>query len=127
MGIVTMAFLVATCATSVALVEPVEAQQHASADTPPQSLPASVATTLEEALNTIDELLARLDASIEVTWARAEDMLQRADAATNSDEQLQLEELYGKMAAVAGELEARLSDLRALRRELAAAGEGTAL
>ena len=121
-----MAFLVVTCATSAAWVERVEAQQHASADTPPQSLPAGVATTLEEALNAIDELLVRLDASIEVAWERAEDMLQRADAATNSDEQLRLEELYGKMAAVAEGLEERRSELRALRGELAAAGEGTA-
>ena len=125
MGRIAMAFSVATSTASPALADADKAQQAASPEPPSQSSPAGTNAALGQALRKLDDLLSQLDASIEHTWARAEDMLRRADAATDPDEQLRLEELYGKIAAVAEDFEERRLELRALRRELAATSEET--
>ena len=79
------------------------------------------ARSVEETLDRLDELLARLDAQIVRAWLRAEEMLDLADAAGDPDEQMRLEELYGRMAALATSFEEQRSRLRTLRDELAAA------
>ncbi len=68
-------------------------------------------------------MLAQMDARRKDAWARAEEMLDLADAAKEPEEQMRLEELYGKMAAVAGSFEEQYSRLSALRNELAVARE----
>ena len=74
---------------------------------------------MEETLGKIDALLVQLDARTKDAWARAEKMLDLADAATDPDEQMRLEALYGKMAVVANGFEEQRARLRALRSELA--------
>ena len=78
---------------------------------------------VEKILERIDELLAQLHARIEQAWSRAENMLDLADAATDPDEQMRLEELYGRMAALAMGFEEQRQGLRALRDEIATASE----
>ena len=82
-------------------------------------------TTVDETVARIDALLAQLDARTKDAWARAEEILNLADAATDSEEQMRLEELYGKMVAVAGSFEEQHSRLSALRNELAVAHSQT--
>ena len=51
-------------------------------------------------------------------------MLDHADAATDSDEQMRFEEMYGKLVTAAEQLEEERDRLRSMRDELAAAGGG---
>ena len=102
------------------------AQQEAERDTGVESTPGSAAETVEETLRRIDNLLAQFDPRIEGIRARAEEMLEHADAAKNPDEQMRLEELYGRMMATAQGLEEQRSKLRQMRDELATSGDRTA-
>ena len=102
------------------------AQQEAERDMGVESTPGSAAETVEETLRRIDDLLAQFDPRIEGIRARAEEMLERADAAKNPDEQMRLEELYGRMMATAQGLEEQRSKLREMRDELASSGDRTA-
>lgn len=83
--------------------------------------PEGPSATIEETLGGIGRLITRLDASASDARARAEDILDLADAATDPDEQLRLEELYGRTAALAQSFEEQASRLRTLRDELAIA------
>ena len=71
----------------------------------------------------IDALLDGLEARIEDIRAQAEQMLDHADAATDSEDQMRFEEMYGKLVAAAEELEEERGRLRSMRDELAAAGQ----
>ena len=113
--------MAASLATSAA--EPASAQQKGGSSTPAQVEPKSPPTAVEETLGRIDGLLAQLEARGKDTLARAEEILDLADAATDPGEQLRLEELYGRMAALARGFEEQTSRLRALRDELAVAGD----
>ena len=70
----------------------------------------------------IDAVIAVLDGRIEDLRAQAEQMLDHADTATDSDEQVRFEEMYGKLEAAAVELEDERYRLRTLRDELSAEG-----
>ena len=72
----------------------------------------------------IDAVLAALDSRIEDIRMQADEMLDHADAAIDSDEQMRFEEMYGKLAAAAEKLEEERDRLRSMRDELAAVGEG---
>lgn len=74
---------------------------------------------VEETLSRIDDLLAQFDLRIEGIRARAEEMLDHADAAADPAEQMRFEELYGRMMATAQGLEEQRSKLREMRDELA--------
>lgn len=110
-------------AASLALsgAEPIAAQQDAGSHATVQAGAHGAPTGLEDTLGKIDALLVQIDARTKDAWARAEEMLDLADAATDPDEQMRLEELYGKMAAVASGFEEQRSRLHALRNELAVA------
>ena len=97
------------------------AEAHGSAGA--ASASSGTATPVGKTLEQLDELLARIDARIEQAWSRAEDMLDLADAATDPDEQMRLEELYGRMAALAAGFEDQRLRLRTLRDEIADAAE----
>ena len=71
----------------------------------------------------IDTLLDGLETRIEDIRAQAEQMLDHADAATDSEDQMRFEEMYGKLVAAAEELEEERGRLRSMRDELAAAGQ----
>ena len=88
--------------------------------------PVAAAAAVEETLGKVDGLIAQLDARIAGTWARAEEVLALADAAADPDEQMRLEVLYGRMAALAQGLEAQRAKLRTMRDELAASAGRTA-
>ena len=79
---------------------------------------ASVAANLEK----VDHLLSEIEARIGSVRRQAQELLDRADAAQDPDEQLRLEELHGKFTAVAERLEDQRSRLQEMRDELAAAG-----
>ena len=51
-------------------------------------------------------------------------MLDHADAATDSDEQMRFEEMYGRLDEAAAKLEEERDRLRSMRDELAAAAGG---
>lgn len=104
---------------AISTAQPASTQQgaEASATTRVESGAAQVA--VEESLDKLDDLLAQLDERARDAWERAEEVLHLADAATDPDEQMRLEELYGKMAALASGFEEQRSRLRALRDELA--------
>ena len=72
----------------------------------------------------IDAVLAALDARIEDIRMQAEEMLDHADGAIDSDEQMRFEEMYGKLAAAAEKLEEERDRVRSMRDELAAVGDG---
>ena len=72
----------------------------------------------------LDALLDNLKARIEDLRGQAEQMLDHADAATGSDEQMRFEEMYGKLVAAAEKLEEERDRLRSMRDELAVAGGG---
>ena len=99
--------------------EPVGAQQEDGSRVTTRAEPDGAPVAVEETLGKIDVLLVQLDARTKDAWARAEEMLDLADAATDPDEQMRLEALYGKMAAVANGFEEQRARLRALRSELA--------
>ena len=103
--------------------EPIAAQHEDEPRRTIRSGPDDAPATIEETLARIDTLLAQMDARRKDAWARAEEMLDLADAAKEPEEQMRLEELYGKMAAVAGSFEEQYSRLSALRNELAVARE----
>ena len=105
---------------------PAAAQQEAPADAPDPAVPGAAAVAVAETVKQIDALLAQLDARIASAWAQAEEVLVLADAATDPDEQMRLEALYGRMAALAESFEEQRLQLRALRDELAASGEQVA-
>ena len=67
----------------------------------------------------IDAVLEILDARIQDIRAQAERMLEHADTAVDSDQQMRFEEMYGRLAAAAEELEAERGQLRSMRDELA--------
>ena len=83
-------------------------------------LPAD-ATEVATFLPRLDAMLAGLDARIKDIRGQAEKMLDHADVAQDSEEQMRFEEMYGRLAAAAGELEAERDRLRSMRDELAAA------
>ena len=72
----------------------------------------------------LDALLDSLQARIEAIRGQAEQMLDHADAATDSEGQMRFEEMYGKLVAAAEKLEEERDRLRSMRDELAAAGGG---
>ena len=106
---------------AISSAEPVAAQEDAGSRATVQAGAHGASTGVEDTLGKIDTLLTRLDAQTKDAWARAEEMLDLADAATDPDEQMRLEEMYGKMAAVASGFEEQRTRLHALRNELAAA------
>lgn len=71
----------------------------------------------------IDALLTGLEARIMDIRAQAEQILDYADATSDSDDQMRLEEMYGNLAAAAEKLEEQRDNLRSMRDELAAAGQ----
>ena len=105
---------------AVSSVGPAVAQQEGTA------APGAAAVAVAETVKQIDALLAQLDARIASAWAQAEEVLILADAATDPDEQMRLEVLYGRMAALAQSFEEQRSQLQTLRDELAASGEQVA-
>ena len=105
---------------------PVAAQQDTAPDDAARAAPGGAAAAVEETLGKVDGLIAQLDARIAGTWARAEEVLALADAAADPDEQMRLEVLYGRMAALAQGLEAQRAKLRTMRDELAASAGRTA-
>ena len=72
----------------------------------------------------LDALLDNLEARIEDIRGQAEQMLDHADAATDSEGQMRFEEMYGKLVTAAEKLEEERDRLRSMRDELAAAGGG---
>ena len=82
----------------------------------------SAAPAIARTVGHLDALIANLDEGIRATWAEAETVLVRADAAAGAGEQARLEALYGKIAAMAEGLEKQRRTLRELRDELAAVG-----
>ena len=76
-----------------------------------------------KALDKIDSLIAEVEARIEGVWAEAEKVLGRADAADDADRRKRLEELYGKIAALAEGLEDQHAQLLSSRDALVAACE----
>ena len=102
------------------------AQQETEPEAPVQAAPGGTAATLEETLKGIDDLLDRFDTRIEGVRARAEALLDQADAAGDPDEQMRLEELYGRMMATAQGWEEQRSKLRQMRDELATSIDATA-
>lgn len=78
-----------------------------------------------ETLARLDALIAEFGERIEEARRRAEAVLERADAASDPEERMLLEELYGKMAIVAEGLDEQRSRLQAARGDLAAAGART--
>ncbi len=76
---------------------------------------------LGRALARIDGLLTQLEGRIEDVWAEADKVLDRADATDDSDHRSRLEELYGKVVALAEKLEDQHAQLRASRAALVAA------
>ena len=101
------------------------AQQEAEPEAPAQSTPGSTTATVEETLKRIDDLLDQFDIRIEGIRSRAEALLDQADAAKGPDEQMRLEELYGRMMATAQGLEEQRSKLRQMRDELATSIDAT--
>lgn len=78
-----------------------------------------------KALDRIDRLIAEVEARIEGVWTEAEKVLSRADATDDADRRKRLEELYGKIAALAEGLEDQLAQLLSSRDTLRAACEKT--
>lgn len=107
-------------------VGPAAAQPDAAPDDTARTAPGGAAAAVEETLGKVDGLIAQLDVRIAGTWARAEEVLALADAAADPDEQMRLEVLYGRMAALAQGLEAQRAKLRTMRDELAASAGRTA-
>ena len=104
--------------------EPAASQQEAAgANDDAKAAEDGTPSSVGETLGRIDDFLARLDTRIEGVRSRAEEMLDLADAATDPGEQMRLEELYGRMVALATSLEEQRLRLRTLRDELAAASE----
>ena len=95
-------------------------QQKVEPEAVVQPAPGSLAGTVQETLTRIDDLLSEFDTRIAGIQARAEELLNQADAAQDPDEQMRLEELYGRMTATAQGLEEQRSTLRQMRDELAA-------
>ena len=104
------------CATSIAADD---RPKTASEDDPPAN-----AVEASGILPRVDALLVGLEARIEDLWAQADQMLDHADAATDSEGQMRFEEMYGRLAAAAESLEEERDRLRSMRDELAAAGGG---
>ena len=104
------------CATSIA------------ADDRPETAggddPRANAVEASGILPRVDALLGGLEARIEDIRAHAEQMLDHADAATDSEGQMRFEEMYGRLVAAAEKLEEERDRLRSMRDELAAAGGG---
>lgn len=84
---------------------------------------AGETATIGKALDKIDSLIAEVEARIEGVWAEAEKVLGRADATDNTDRRKRLEELYGKIAALAEGLEDQHAQLLSSRDALVAACE----
>ena len=84
----------------------------------------TAAANVDEVLGRIDELLERLDARIEEAWARADEILNLADSSSDPDEQMRLEELYGRTADLALSYEDQRAQLGALRTEIGEAANG---
>ena len=79
--------------------------------------------TIGKALSKIDRLIAEVEVRIEGVWAEAEKVLGRADATDEPDRRKRLEELYGKIAALAEGLEDQHAQLLTSRDALVAACE----
>ena len=101
-------------------------QQKVEPEAVVQPAPGSLAGTVQETLTRIDDLLSEFDTRIAGIQARAQELLDQADAAQDPDEQMRLEELYGRMTATAQGLEEQRSTLRQLRDELAASIDAAA-
>ena len=101
------------------------AQQEAEPEAPIQPTPGSTAAAVEETLKRIDDLLDQFETRIEGIRTRAEALLDQADAAEDPDEQMRLEELYGRMMATVQGLEEQRSKLRQMRDELATSIDAT--
>lgn len=90
------------------------------------AVPAEAAgetAAIGKALDKIDSLIAEVEARIEGVWAEAEKVLGRADATDDADRRKRLEELYGKIAALAEGLEDQHAQLLSSRDALVAACE----
>ena len=101
-------------------------QQNVEPEATFQPAPGSPAGTVQETLMRIDDLLSEFDIRIAGIQARAEELLDQADTAQDPDEQMRLEELYGRMLATAQGLEDQRSKLRQMRDELAASIDAVA-
>ena len=84
---------------------------------------AGETTTIGKALDKIDSLIAEVEARIEGVWIEAGKVLDRADATDDADRRKRLEELYGKIAALAEGLEDQHAQLLSSRDALVAACE----
>lgn len=117
-AVAALSFAAVLCALSAA---PIAAKPEYEPRGMSRSEPGDAPVAVEDTLTRVDMMLARMDARRRDAWARADEMLDLADAAKDPEEQMRLEELYGKLAAVAGNFDEQYSRLSALRDELAAA------
>ena len=101
-------------------------QQNVEPETTVQPAPGNRAGTIQETLTRIDNLLSEFDIRIAGIQARAEELLDQADTAQDPDEQMRLEELYGRLTATAQGLQDQRSKLRQMRDELAASIDASA-
>ena len=100
-------------------------QQEVEPEAAVQPAPGSAAGTVQETLTRIDDLLSEFDTRIEGIQARAEELLDQADSAQDPDEQMRLEELYGRMMEAVRGLEEQRSKLRQVRDELTTSIDAT--
>lgn len=107
----------------LAAAQQAEAESAAGTDaeTVREAADDGTAIAVADTLARLDTLIAGFEQRIQEAWSQANMVLERADAAADPEEQMRLEELYGKMAAVAEGVEEQRSRLQALRDELAAA------
>lgn len=101
-------------------------QPEAEPEAAVQPVPGSAAETVQETLARIDGLLSEFDTRIQGVRLRAEELLDQADGARDPDEQMRLEELYGRMMTTAQGLEEQRSKLREMREELVTFIDATA-
>lgn len=94
-------------------------QQEVGPEAAVESAPGSTAGTVQETLARIDDLISEFDTRIEGIRARAEALLSQADSVKDPDQQMRLEELYGRLMATAQGLEEQRLKLRAMRDQLA--------
>ena len=122
--------LVLALAVDAAAAEPADSSNCAEAlkamEGPSSGVPAEAAgeaVAIGEALGKIDSLIVEVEARIEGVWAEAEKVLDRADATDEPARRRRLEELYGKIAALAEGLEDQHAQLLASRDTLVAVCE----
>lgn len=108
-------------ADSLDCAEVPETLEGLSSVRPAEGIGETVA--IGKALGKIDSLIAEVKARIEGVWAEAEKVLGRADTTDDADRRKRLEELYGKIAALAEGLEDQHAQLLSSRDALVAACE----